>query len=136
MTSGWREWVGLGREANQLLSLAYGPETLRDLVSGLLLSDPITAQIGDTIANGQLAGTPINGDELLEGIVGGLLVRMAQILPDDLEPKRVQEALEKGPLPHLQLLQGQVQQALKLGVGHQSERVQQGLKILRSLKVG
>ena len=133
--SGWREWVGLGREANQLLSLAYGPETLRDLVSGLLQSDPNTAQIGDTIANGQLAGTPVNGDELLEGIVGGLLVRMAQILPDDLEPKRVQETLEKGPLPHLQLLQGQVQQALKLGVGHQSERVQQGLKILRSLKL-
>ena len=133
--SGWREWVGLGREANQLLSLAYGPETLRDLVSGLLQSDPSTTQIGDTIANGQLAGTPVNGDELLEGIVGGLLVRMAQILPDDLEPKRVQETLEKGPLPHLQLLQGQVQQALKLGVGHQSERVQQGLKILRSLKL-
>jgi hypothetical protein len=44
--------------------------------------------------------------------------------------------LEKGPLPHLQLLQSQVRQTLKLGVDRQSERVQQGLKILRFLKLG
>jgi hypothetical protein len=133
---GWRELVGLGRETNQLLSLAYGPAATSDMITGLLLSDPATAQIGDMIANGRLAGTPVDADELLAGLAGGLLVQMAQILPDDLEPKRLQEALEKGPLPHLQLLQSQVRQTLKLGVDRQSERVQQGLKILRSLKVG
>ncbi|MEB3156159.1 MAG: hypothetical protein VKO26_01825 [Cyanobacteriota bacterium] len=55
--------------------------------------------IGDMIANRPLAETPVNDDELLEGIVGGLLVRMAQLLRDGLEPKRAQETLEKGPLP-------------------------------------
>lgn len=132
---GWRELVGLGREANQLLTLTYGPAAASDLVTGLLLLDPSTAPIGDMIANGRLAGTTISGDELLEGTLGGLATQMARILPDDLDPKRVQEALEKGPLPHQPLLQSQVRDALKLGVAHQSERAQQGLKILRSLKV-
>jgi len=47
----------------------------------------------------------------------------------------VQEALEKGPLPHLPALQGQLRQSLNLGVAQQTERVERGLKLLRSLKL-
>ena len=133
--SGWRDLVGLGSSARQLLALSYGPAALSEMVTGLLLSEGSTAPIGDLIANGRLGGTSVNAEELLDGIVGGLLIQMAQLLPDDLDPKRLQEVLEKGPSPHLQKLQAVVRQALNLGVAQQTERVEQGLKLLRSLKV-
>lgn len=133
--SGWRDLVGLGGAAQQLLALSYGPAALSEMVTGLLLSEESTAPIGDLIANGRLAGTSVNAGELLDGIVGALLTQMAQLLPDDLDPKRLQEVLEKGPSPHLQRLQDQLRQALNLGVAQQTERVEKSLKLLRSLKV-
>lgn len=133
--SGWRDLVGLGGAAQQLLALSYGRAALSEIVTGLLLSEESTAPIGDLIANGRLAGTSVNGGELLDGVVGSLLTQMAQLLPDDLDPKRLQEVLEKGPSPHLKRLQDQVGQALNLGVARQTERVEKSLKLLRSLKV-
>ena len=133
--SGWSQQVGLGRQAQQLLTLAYGPAATKDLLIGALQAEASTAPIGDLIANGGMAGSSVDAEVLLEGIVGGLLLQMGRILPDDLDPKRMQEALEKGPLPHLPALQGQLRQSLNLGVAQQTERVERGLKLLRSLKL-
>ena len=133
--SGWSQQVGLGRQAQQLLTLAYGPAATKDLLIGALQAEASTAPIGDLIANGGMAGSSVDAEVLLDGIVGGLLLQMGRILPDDLDPKRMQEALEKGPLPHLPALQGQLRQSLNLGVAQQTVRVERGLKLLRSLKL-
>ena len=131
----WRDWVGLGREARQLLSTVYGPEHVRDEITGLLQSEDKTAQIGDAIASGVLGGTAMDGDELVDGVLGGLLVQMAQILPEDLDAERAKSALGQGPGKHLRTLQNRVTTALEQGVMHQMGRVERSLKVARSLQL-
>lgn len=133
--TGWRDWVGLGREARHLLGTAYGPEHVRDEITGLLQSEDKTAQIGDAIASGALGGTAMDGDELIDGVLGGLLVQMAQILPDDLDAERAKAALEQGPAKHMRTLQNRVLTALEQGVMHQMGRVERSLKVARSLQI-
>jgi hypothetical protein len=131
----WRDWIGVGREANNLLTAAYGSEYVRDQVVGLLQSDESTSQLGDMLASDAFASTAMSADELVEGVLGGLLVRMAEILPEAPDPEAAKAALAEGPARHLPQLRKRVLAAVEQGVMHQMARVERTLKVARRIKV-
>ena len=47
---------------------------VHEQVSGLLQSDEATAQVGDMLASDAFAATALNADELVDGVLGGLLL--------------------------------------------------------------
>lgn len=132
---GWRDWVGVGREARQLLELAYGREYVHDQVGGLLQSDASTAQVGDMLASEAFAATALNADELVDGVLGGLLVEMANIVPDKLDAESAKEALAEGPAKHMSRLRQRLMACVEQGVMHQMARVERTLKLGRSIKL-
>lgn len=129
----WRDLVGLGREARGLLAQVYGSEPVRDQVIGLLLSEASTQGAGDLLASDALAATALHRDELVDGVLGALLVEVRKILPDDLDAASAKAALEKGPSKHLKTLQRRLVTALEQGTSHQAERMERSLKLARKL---
>jgi len=133
--TGWRDVVGLGREARNLLADAYGAEYVRDQVTGVLQSEEATSALGDMLAADGLAGTAISGDELIDGVLGGLLVQMAEIIPDRLDEDTAKAALAEGPSRHLKALQKRLASSAELGVMHQMGRVERSMKVARQLRL-
>lgn len=131
----WRDWAGLGREARELLTLAYGSEYVRDQVTGLLQSEESTAEFGDMLAAGEFAGTAMNPNELIDGVLGGLLVQMANILPDHFDAETAKAALSEGPAKHLRKLRQRLAAAVEQGVMYQTARIERTLKVARKIKL-
>ena len=133
--TGWRDWVGVGREARKLLTAAYGSEYVRDQVVGVLLANEATAAVGDMLAADQFAGTALDAAELIDGVLGSLLVQMAKIVPAQLEPEAAKAALAEGPSRHLKSLQSRVEQAVEQGVLQQVGRIERSLKVARRIEL-
>jgi hypothetical protein len=133
--TGWRDWVGVGREVRQLLELSYGREYVRDQVSGLLQSEEATQQVGDLLATDAFAATALDADELLDGVLGALQVEMADILPDQLDAKSAKETLADGPGKHMRRLGQRLVTAVEQGVMHQMARVERTMKLGHSIKL-
>jgi hypothetical protein len=129
----WRDFVGLGREAKALLAQVHGSELARDQILGLLVSEPMTQAAGDMLASDALATTALNRDELIDGVLGALLVEVRKLLPDDLTPEMAREVLDKGPTKHLKVLQRRLASAVEQGVAHQTERMERSLKLARKI---
>lgn len=129
----WRDLVGLGREAKDLVALAHGQETVKDQVLGLLASEERTQRVADLLLSDSLAASSLDPEELIDGIYGSLLAEMARLLPADADEKTAQKVLAEGPRPHLKVLQERVTQAIQLGVKHQAARMEKGLGEARRL---
>ena len=130
----WRDMVGLGRDARALLAQVHGAETVRDQILGLLGSEPMTQAAGDVLASGALATTALDREELIDGVLGSLLVEVRKLLPDNLTPEMAREVLEKGPAKHLKTLQRRLASAVEQGVSHQAERMERSLKVARRMQ--
>jgi hypothetical protein len=133
--AGWKEWAGVGADARALLTAAYGSGYVRDQVTSLLQSEAATAPLGDMLASGALAATVLDADALIDGVLGGLVVRMAQILPMQLDAEAAKAALGQGPSRHLNALQARLAEAAQQGVVQQMARVERSLKIARQIGV-
>ncbi len=133
--TGWSDWASVGAEARMLLTEAYGTEHVRDQITSLLQSEPATAMVGDMLASGAFAATALNADALIDGVLGGLLVHMAGILPARLDAESGKAALEHGPARHLKALQARLAEAAEQGVVQQMARIERSLKLARKLSV-
>lgn len=133
--TGWRDWVGVGRAARDLLAAAYGSEFVRDEVTSLLQSERATAKLGDQLAAGAFTGTAIDAGEILDGVLGGLLVEMARIVPDTLDDDEARPGLAEGPAKHLKKLQARLAAAAEQGVLQQMARIERSMKLARQLEV-
>lgn len=129
----WRDLVGLGREAKNLVALVHGEEAVRDQILGLLASEERTQKAADLLMSDSLAASSLDPEEVIDGIYGGLLVEMANVLPADADVEMAQKVLGKGPAAHLARLQERVAQSIQLGVKHQSARMEKGLSEARRL---
>lgn len=129
----WRDLVGLGREAKNLVALVHGEEAVRDQILGLLASEERTQKAADLLMSDSLAASSLDPEEVIDGIYGGLLVEMANVLPADADAEMAQKVLGKGPAAHLARLQERVAQSIQLGVKHQSARMEKGLSEARRL---
>jgi hypothetical protein len=133
--TGWRDWVGVGTEARKLLTAAYGSEHVRDQIAGLLLSHESTASLGDMIAADQFAGTSLDANELIDGVLGSLLVQMAHIVPPQLDAETAKSALGEGPAKHIKVLQARLEKAAEQGLMHQVGRIEKSLKLARRVEL-
>ena len=131
----WRDLVGLGREAKAVLAQVHGAEGVRDEILGLLASESSTQGVGDLLSSSALASTAINRDELIDGVLGGLLVEIRKVLPDNLTPEAAKEALERGPAKHVKSLQRRLVSAIEMGVSQQTERMERSLKVTRQMGI-
>jgi hypothetical protein len=129
----WRDLVGVGREARNLIHRVRGCAAISDDVIGLLGADERTLAAADLLNSDELAGSQLDSEELVDGIYGGLLLEVARLLPVDADNKAVQRALEDGPGNHLKVLQECVLNAIRMGTQHQMKRLEKGLGIAKQL---
>jgi hypothetical protein len=118
-----------------LLTAAYGSEHVRDQIAGLLLSHESTASLGDMIAADQFAGTSLDANELIDGVLGSLLVQMAHIVPPQLDAETAKSALGEGPAKHIKVLQARLEKAAEQGLMHQVGRIEKSLKLARRVEL-
>jgi hypothetical protein len=134
--TGWRELVGLGREAKAILTQVHGAEAVRDDILGLLAAEPRTQGVADLLGSDDIARTAFSRDELVDGVLGGLLVEMARLLPDGFDPAMAEEVLARGPAGHVKALQRRLAATVEKGVAYQAERMERSLKVARRMTVG
>jgi hypothetical protein len=130
----WRDLVGLGREAKNLVALAHGQETVKDQIFGLLTAEERTQRAADLLMGDSLGASSLDPEELMDGIYGGMLMEVTRLLPADADEKTAQKVLGEGPGPHLARLQKRVAQTIQLGVKHQAARMEKGLGEARRLE--
>lgn len=131
----WRDLVGLGRETRALMTQVYGSEAVRDQVLGLMAAEPMIQHVGDALASDALARTALDGDEMIDGVLGGLLVEVRRLIPDEMSPEAMKEVLERGPAKHIKTLQQRMVATIDLGVAYQTARVERSLKAAKKLSV-
>jgi hypothetical protein len=131
----WRDLVGLGREARALMSEVQGNQSLSDRVMGLMLADGRMQEAGGLMASGQAAASGLDTDEMMDGMVGALLLEVAARVPSFADEKTLRAALEKGPEPHLMGLQKALARSLAQGVTDRARRAERSLKLVQSMKV-
>jgi len=129
----WRDLVGLGRETRALMTQVYGSEAVRDQVLGLMAAEPATQHAGDMLASDALATTAFNRDDLIDGVLGALLVEVRRLLPDQMSMDVAKEALDRGPAKHIKTLQRRLVAAIEQGVAYQTEKMERSLKAARKL---
>lgn len=127
---GWRDHVGLGREAARLIAAARGSEAPRELVTGALLASPETEALGELLAGDALAETSLDGGELVDGILGAMMARTAGLLPAD-DPDGLANALEGGPERHVKALLAAAVRVAALGLEHQARRAEKAVALAR-----
>jgi hypothetical protein len=130
---GWRDLVGLGRQAKALVTSVNGRATVRDQVLAALLSDPRTQVAADVLSSDALATTVIDPDELLDGVYGALLAEVARIVPGHVDEKEASSRLGKGPEPHLKALQERMAESFQAGLRHQALRLERSLAAVTTL---
>ncbi|MGH8700567.1 MAG: hypothetical protein ACREVR_05250 [Burkholderiales bacterium] len=128
----WRDFVGLGREAAQLIGLANGAAAERDLIDGILLADRRTEALGNLLDGGGLQQTDIDRDELRHGILGGMLAKVAALLPDD-DPKAAANVLEAGPERHAKDLTAEAVRMVGLAIDERAKRAERTLAVLKEI---
>ena len=79
----WRDFVALGAEARRVLNLALGSQATTELVKDALLDSKSNHPFADLLSSEELAETAVDRDEFINGVLGGLLAEMTDILPDD-----------------------------------------------------
>lgn len=129
----FRDFVGAGREAARLIADARGPQALEETLEGALLGDPRAAALADAMRSGELRGTGIDLVELRHGMLGAMLVQLAQLLPDD-EPKAVDAVMERGPEAHAQKLTRAALNAARQGIDENNARIKRAASAIKSLE--
>lgn len=127
----WRDLVGLGRDSARLLAYAHGEEAATDMVAGFLRSEPELQEVGDAIAGSDIARTVINRDDIVHGVLGAMLVRVATLLPEQADEKVATEVLAKGPQPHLKTIRSDVWRAIELGLSEAAQRIERSRPLLK-----
>jgi hypothetical protein len=121
--SGWDDFVSLGRSAARWI--ADGPESVAELVEAVLLADRRTETWADWLAFD--AATSIDVDELRHGILGGMLLRVAQIL----EPTIGAAARDADPEHLLAELPGAASRVLRVALEAHAARAKRTLTVVQ-----
>jgi hypothetical protein len=120
---GWRDFVGLGRDAAQLIEASIGRPALDEMFTGMLLSDRGTERVADLLGDAGLAKTTLDVEELRHGALGGMLAKLAKILPPD-DLKAAAQILEAGPEKSVPELMKEARRMLALGMKEHAQRAE------------
>lgn len=88
--------IGLGLEALAILREEGGADAAEEFVDALLLGAEDTARIADALQDPKLQETQIDATGLRAAVLGSLLLRVAEAVPED-EPEQLLKLLERGP---------------------------------------
>lgn len=91
----WRDLVAVGRQAASIAA-SHGV-SVEDLVTGALVGDDKLEPLGTMLTGDDLVGSDLRPRELAEGLLGRLLVRLADAQPLDrgeVDEKALQSAVE------------------------------------------
>jgi hypothetical protein len=125
----WRELVGLGRSAEQLLGLAIGPQALEEMIAGMLLSDKESEAVGDLLGRVNVPrDEEIDRKEIVHGLTGGLLVKLTELLPVT-DQKEATKNLEAGVEKSVRQLVPETRRLLTLAAASHTESAQRTLKV-------
>jgi hypothetical protein len=127
----WRQMVGVGRDAARLLEFARGTEAVFDAVTSVLRAEADTAALGDLLGGVEIAGSVISRDELMHGVLGALLVRVARLLPEDADAKTAAKVLAQGPAAHVKQLQTDAVDAMRSGLAEYARRIERTQPLMR-----
>ncbi|MGJ5672839.1 MAG: hypothetical protein ACR9NN_04370 [Nostochopsis sp.] len=126
----WRDFVGLGRDAVQLLNLARGSQELRELITGALLANSSTEKLGDLLNGTELLQTSVNADDLLYGVLGSMLARMTTLLPDN-DPEKLTQVLKAGAGQFAKELTVEAVQVIRVGFEENIKTSERTLSLLK-----
>jgi hypothetical protein len=125
----WPPLVQLGQEA---IRRSESGDGLRDMIAGALL-DPKGRSLGDSLQDGAFGTAGIDETELIAGIVGGLLLKLAELYPTE-NLEKAQKGLRDGPKQLDTLLRTEPQRLVKLALDHQLARADQVKRLSETLK--
>lgn len=126
----WRDFVGLGREAAQLIGMARGSQAHHEMVTGILLSERRTEALADLLVGANMQHTNVNPDDLRHAILGGMLAKLTVLLPDD-NSKTVSNVLEAGPEKHAKDLMAETTRMIALGFEEYAKRAESTIALLK-----
>lgn len=130
----WRDYVGVGREAARIITLARGSEAVREMVDTALLSDRRTEPLGKLLAGANAHETDIDVDELRHGVVGGLMARLSELLPAD-DLKAAANVLEGGPEKYAGELMNEAIKFIGRGIEDRVKRAERTIIVLKEPKL-
>ena len=126
----WESQVALGRAAADLLALSEGRGALDDMLGAVLINDPDTQPLGDLFAAGELRRSDLDPDELKHGILGGSLVKLAEMLPLN-DRKAATAILKRGIEKNVKALAPEVPRLAAVALAEQSKRAERRITLLR-----
>jgi len=129
----WHDFVGLGQEVAQRIEALIGQPAVEELVDGLLLSSPATENVANLLSDAGIASTTISTEELRYGVLGGVMARLAVILPAS-DLGAAEEILEAGPDETLPQLLKEVRRMLTMGMTELAQRANRTVAFLTAHK--
>lgn len=126
----WESQVALGRAAAELLALSEGRGALDDMLGAVLIDDPDTQPLGDLFAARELRRSDLDPDELKHGILGGSLVKLAEMLPLN-DRKAATAILKRGIEKNVKALAPEVPRLASTALAAQTRRAERRIALLR-----
>ncbi|TJZ73011.1 hypothetical protein [Chitiniphilus eburneus] len=132
--TGWRDVVGLGREAAQLIGQERGPGFAEALVDDMLLLEEKNGGLADALRANLLHDTDIDTESLRHGVLGAMLAQLARELPAH-DEEAAFKALSRGPEKLVKPLTAAAQSALQQGLEDQTRRTERTLAVLKERRL-
>ncbi|GAA5786935.1 hypothetical protein [Chitiniphilus shinanonensis] len=126
----WRDLVGLGREAAQLIGKERGPGFAEALIDDVLSLDEQSGGLADALRADLLGDTDLDTLSLRHGVLGALLAHLAQELPPH-DDAAAFKALSRGVDKLVKPLAAVAQSALQQGLDDQAKRTERTLAVLK-----
>ena len=126
--------VALGRTAASLLELQDGSRALDELTAGVLLDDPASQALGDLFQSRMLRESDVDPDELKYGMLGGALIKLAEILPLE-DPKAATAVLKRGVEKNVKTFAPEVTRLAATALGEQGKRAERRMTLLRDQRL-
>lgn len=122
----WPQLVGLGQEAARVSRGGVDGEGFRDMLAACLLDEAKGGSLGDILQTRELSEHGIDETQLVFGLAGGLLAKVAELLPihDDAQLLKV---MRTGPRQIDSLLKTEAPRLFQMAVDHhlgRTEKVQ------------
>ncbi|HYO75348.1 MAG TPA: hypothetical protein VE010_02700 [Thermoanaerobaculia bacterium] len=123
----WDGMVAIGRTAERVLDEKRGSAALSDTIAALLNTTGQTA-LGELFVTREFQETPVDTRELMLGILGGAVVKAAQMFPIN-DAKAALAGLERGVEKNAKELLRETSRVTKIGFDARIRRAEQSLAV-------